>query len=649
MKLETLFNESHRATYCPEDNNLRLYIGRVPREEYLWLKGCGFRALYKQREAGQGDFVATWTPSRRDIALAYAGLIEDEDAGPEERAADRAERFGGYCEKRRAEAEGQADKYEAGPSAFGNQDRGRAVRAADRADRVAGRAVDAWDKAEYWQRRTAGVIAHRLYLSSPAVRMGRIKTLESELRKYEGSLANQRKVWAAYCKLREMEAGEAQTAAVLRFVGSLSGMSVYLHPRAAGLVNPYMRGNPVSLYSLMTCEADPITGAEALALWFSDHSEPGAGPWFRHYEMRLAYEHQMLEAQGGRAAFVEMEVGGFLGNHQIRKVNKSPATGRVVSVTLRMQGNRWGNEAKPGEYYDKAFNIERLPSDAYRAPTEEEKAAFSDKRKAEKKAAKEKAIPCPLINPTDEDAERLQEMWNDKGARSPEHRQKVLRITQAEYSARSGGTYARCSTVVLCETGHEHRTRYGSCITRHDCCKVRQTYGTGSYTHLPRRVIVLTDVPQKAIPWAAMEKARASCPSEESMWDRLPEVAECVRGGTSAREGKDQLLADAEYVGWIRRESWSQVPFTEKGIAALKAWEAEDKAAPVVAASAPVAERAAVGTVARAARAFGESPSGPPETCGPCSATVFAAVVSIMPVPAAVVDSLPRVQAEFSL
>lgn len=92
------------ATYCPEDNKLRLYVGRVPREEYLKLRADGWVALHKQREAGQGDFAATWTPSRRDTALQYADMIEDEDAGPEERAADRAERFGDYRDKRTTEA-----------------------------------------------------------------------------------------------------------------------------------------------------------------------------------------------------------------------------------------------------------------------------------------------------------------------------------------------------------------------------------------------------------------------------------------------------------------------------------------------------------------------------------------------------------------
>ena len=29
------------ATYCPEDNKLRLYVGRVPRDEYLKVRADG--------------------------------------------------------------------------------------------------------------------------------------------------------------------------------------------------------------------------------------------------------------------------------------------------------------------------------------------------------------------------------------------------------------------------------------------------------------------------------------------------------------------------------------------------------------------------------------------------------------------------------
>lgn len=246
----------YRATYSPESNKLYLYVGRVPRDEYLKLRAEGWKALHKQREAGGGDFVATWTPSRRDTALEYAGIIEDEDMGPEERAADRAERFAGYREKRTVEATGRADTYDAGPSAHGFQSAARAERAAARHDRQAGRAVDAWDKAEYWQRRTAGVISHALYKSSPSVRMGRIKTLEADLRKEQAEIEQASKIYKSWQAVAAMTDTEAQLIAAKRLADSYFSGGDAIHPRT---------GQKQSLWRMLGDEQDPITGAEAAA------------------------------------------------------------------------------------------------------------------------------------------------------------------------------------------------------------------------------------------------------------------------------------------------------------------------------------------------------------------------------------------------
>ncbi len=601
------------ATYCPEDNKLRLYIGRVPRDEYLALRAEGWKALHKQREAGQGDFVATWTPERRDTALRYAGCIDDEDAGPEERAADRAERFAGYCEKREAEAGGHADKFESGPAVHGYQNRARAVRAADRHDRSAGRAVDAWEKAEYWQRRTAGVISHRLYLSSPAVRMGRIKDLEANIRRTEKSreeYESTRNLWLK-CQAETDVGKQDKLAARLAYVehgdyiNPHSGRKRYLFDFSAVDVDGDAREGV----------EDPCTGAELCALYLSRHGPLAPeGPWLTHFRLRLAYENQMLEAQGGRAAFVEMEAGGWLGNRQIQKVNKSNATGRVVSVELRYMSetDKWGNawrDGKGARMLSALINVERLAANAYRAPTDEERAKFlADKKQAAKVASAERAGVCPLINPTDDDAERLQELWNEK-AKEAAHRQKVVRMTQAQYSARSQGTFCSCGTVTVCETGYEHRSSsMCSQITRHDVFKVRKTSGEGDGWNRPDRVIVITDKPQKAIPWAALEKARALCPSEESMWDKLPAIkANLSRSWLSDMD--EGLMNDARYVGWVSIQSMSQVYWTEKGAAAMKEFEAEDKRPAVVAASAPVVapvSRVAVSAVDAAPRVQAE-------------------------------------------
>lgn len=516
------------STYCPEDNKLRLYVGRVPRDEYEKLRDAGWTNTPKQ----SCDFVATWTPSRYATALEYGeGTVEDEDQTPEDRAADRAERFAGYREKRLGEATGFADKYEAGPSAHGFQSEARAQRAETRHDRVGGYAADAWSKAEYWQSRTAGVISHALYSSLPGVRMGRIKELEAELRKLEKSLAEYAENYRKCVQVSQMQDAEKQTAAAIQFFGGY-GYSAYdyKHPRPEQVLNSHIRETGSSIYGLLTLSESEyghdITGAEACQMWLARHSEPATDTqWTRHLKLRLAYENQMLEAQGGRAAHVEMQVGGFIGGRQIHRVCKSPVTGRVVSVFVKgpkVQG--WVYQARnvPGtDYALYQIETERLPADAYRAPTTEELAAFQQEKKSAKATAPKKP-ECPLVNPTDADAERLQVIWNEKARADQEARNKrngytlsdftpstVLRVTQATYSAHSKGTYCSASTRSVFAGGHECELNYNAAHKMRDkyglpVCQVRRTSG-GNYQ--ASRVIVITDKPQKPFPAAVWEVA----------------------------------------------------------------------------------------------------------------------------------------------
>ena len=91
---------NYTATYSPQDNKLRLYsVSRLDSETYAEARKLGF--IYAPK---QGFIVAPmWTPGREDWLLKLAGSIEDEDSTTEERAADRAERFNGYSDKRGAE------------------------------------------------------------------------------------------------------------------------------------------------------------------------------------------------------------------------------------------------------------------------------------------------------------------------------------------------------------------------------------------------------------------------------------------------------------------------------------------------------------------------------------------------------------------
>jgi len=544
MNKPELFDESHSATYCPEDNKLRLYIGRVPRDEYEALRAEGWTSTPKQ----DCDFVAHWTPSRRDTALSYAGTIDDEDTPPQERAADRAERFSGYQEKRLDEATGYADSYDNKPSAHGFQSESRANRAVARHDRIGDRAGDQWSKAEYWQRRTSGVIEHALYKSEPSVRMGRIKILEAEERKHLEHLESRRKKWRNWQKLAAMEDAGSQTKLVHHYVGGDgSNGHDYKHPRPETVTNEHIREHGSSLWTLMGMVereygTSDITGAEACALYFAGNREPHADDqdeWAVHYALRLSYERQMLEAQGGRAGALEIIPGGWLlvgrrgrpsEARQIHKVNKSPTSGRVVSVLVQdnqpSTHNHWGNPYPAGETHllSHTVEIERAGPDCYRPPTEEELTEFNARIKAQK--AKRKAAappPLALINPGDEDAERLQVIINERHAAEWIRRHgkphasygpktaEVERITQAVYSANSGGSYSTAETRTLHANGEiadrESNMWSSAAEARAKArgpalCKIR----IAGYD--PIRVLIITDKPQKALPAATWEPVK---------------------------------------------------------------------------------------------------------------------------------------------
>lgn len=528
----------HTATYSPEDNKLRIYPGsridnELTEDEYKEFKAAGYRWAAKQE-----CFVCPrWTPTAEDWALRLAGEIGDEDYSYEERAADRAERFTDYRDKRAGEAGAHADTFEAGPSAFGHQNRARAERQARRHDRHRGHAVSQWSKAEYWQHRTAGVIRHALYKSSAHVRRGRILAIEADQRKHAKSREEYAKRYAAWQRVLTLEGGnepigpvadwrreltaESSPAAKLAYMLANSSQTWgdYKHPR---------QDRTTSLYMLLSDVADPITPYEAAALWLDGKSEPdspdsGPARWAAHYELRLTYERAMLAEEGGTAAEAEIEPGGWFGRHQVLKVNKSPATGRVVSVGIWGPHDWRKNADGTPQMGIQNLNVERMGEGAYRPPTEEERAAFAASQAAAKKerAAKAKANPAPsLINPTDNDAERLQAAWNAaaaaRHARENERNHgtlrdyvpsQVLRMTQAEYAEKSKGGRSSYETAAVCENGLTPRKwdERGHRATNPPIAfKIRQTYPSGGWSASAHRVIVITDKPQKPLPldWA---------------------------------------------------------------------------------------------------------------------------------------------------
>jgi len=407
-----LSNAQYSATYCPDDNKLRIYCGRVERPTYEWLRGLGYVATPKQSCA----FVATWTPAREDAALAMIGDnddISDESESPEERAADRAERFSGYLDNRRAEAGAMADTFDNGPTAFGHQSRERAARQAARHDRHRTGATSQWSKAEYWQARTAGVILHAIYKASPRVRRGRILTLEAEQRAYPKD----------------------------------------------------------------------------------------SGRWGAHVYLRLTYERAMLENEGGSAGNVEMEIGGRIGSYLILQIHKSNVTKAVVSVTVSTPGaNVWGRAVNRQK-----INIQKFGEDIYTAPTPDDLAEAKALIGARSDAMKASNATAPkLLNPTDEDAQKLQDAWNDATTAKRSFYGKgkppaaVARMTQAAYSARSKGDYSPASSVFVGPDYVPTHQQYRGNVADGAAFKIRQI-SPGDYCGC-NCVVIITDKPRHPIP-----------------------------------------------------------------------------------------------------------------------------------------------------
>lgn len=618
----------HRATYCPEDNKLRFYPdwsdGDFEKED---LKAAGYRWASKQ----ECYVCPRWTPTAEDAALDYVLEIEDETYSPAERAADRAERFAGYRDKRRAGAHSFADRM--GSGSIGFQDQRKADRAARRRDRLAGHSLTQWDRAEYWQSRTAGVINNAIGKENPATRRTRIKQLEADQRKQLASLKERAERLSAWAKVATMEGGdillplteegygitsEANEAGRMAYTLANVNCRVILpHPNsaandyAAELHGEYHRG--FSPYEMLTNKGrygsfdgfERLTPRHVAKLYLEHVGDPSDSDdygrrWERHYQLRLDFERAMLGEEGGAATDAEIVPGGFIfmrgemgrwcletapsGWVQVQRVHKSRSTGKASSVEV------WGEYGHRGETKPMLVkvDIERFGADRYRTPTAEELQAFNDSQKAAKKAkakAKSTKPQAPqLINPTPESAELLQAMLNDLERDERTH-SKTINSTQAAYSSQSKGSYSDAETISIGEKGLPMRNYYtaeNDSYQRFCVFKVRTYTGGGK----AKRVVIITDKPQKPLPFDLIDQKRAECPTEEShgrafaeLFNRRSEWGYEFNGFSGEeRATASQLRKDFGYLGWCRIECANQCDLTTKGAEVLEKWRAVLKA-----------------------------------------------------------------------
>jgi phospholipid N-methyltransferase len=338
------------ATYSPEDNKLRLYpVTRLDKKTYERVRGEGFIWAPKQEL-----FVApAWSPSREDLLIELCREIGDEDTSLVDRAAERAERFQDYSEKRADEAQTAretvskiADNIPFGqPILVGHHSERHARKDAERIENGMRKAVQLWDTAKYWKQRAAGAIRHAKYKELPGVRHRRIKGLESEKRKQERRIAESER----YLKL--WQHGNMTPEFALKIAAT---DRIYFRDGD----DPY----GTSAYTLLTQNKVMPEECARRSIGIHTCSIEFANRWLAHLNNRLEYERAMLEESGGLAADrFNIEIGGQV-----------LARGEWVTVLRVNRVNGVISSLRTTARYVPIVSIEKVKD--YRAPSAEDAA-----------------------------------------------------------------------------------------------------------------------------------------------------------------------------------------------------------------------------------------------------------------------------------
>tara|TARA_R110002072_G_scaffold298960_2_gene473728 strand:- start:16325 stop:17797 length:1473 start_codon:yes stop_codon:yes gene_type:complete len=469
------------ATYSAEDNKLRLYASdRLDAELFERVKEMGFRWAPKQ-----GLFVAPrWTPGREDFCIELAKEITAEGTTMAERAEAKIERLNALSEKR----DGQARSFQSAancisgriadgqPILIGHHSERRARKDRERMESAQKSALKAADAVDYWNYKAAGVACHANRKSAARVVKRRIKTLLAELRSHQRDINHAnlcREMWEAM----PAKAGETDYPALVeRMAGGVIG---------TGPLAPKPKEG--SYWSMLG--KGEITAAEVVEKCRSHFSYLSESPyrfrWIQHTLNRLAYERgEMGDVPRFEGEITPVILQAFAREHGADKP-KATATengfklGSIVALPLHIADGKETTLALE-EWRD------LMQAAGYQA---EIKA-----RKAPKKQA------SPLINPSLEEARKLQELWNlcrrEKtytGATDHEE------TSQESYSRHSQGDYGRYRTISIDASG---KRIWGGFAEREEkpvpVCRVR--VGSGGQLYSADSVVILTDKPSKALP-----------------------------------------------------------------------------------------------------------------------------------------------------
>lgn len=478
----------HEATYSAEDNKIRIYFSYfLDKEEYQRVKNLSFQNAPKQ-----GCHFAVWSPEREDFALEMAGEITPEGSTLAERAAAKAARLDGLSEKnaRKANsfhsaANALSQRFSYGqPILIGHhsersarRDKARMESAMSQANRCAG-------MVEYWNYRATAVERHANYKNRDDVRERRIKTLLAELRGYQRDLNESYaaiKFWEKIEKLKEQDA-EKFAKAVRHYSG-------------------YGHLSPFGTYS--DIENGKITPDEALEVSLEHHykivESQTKSRWITHTLNRLAFERAELgEVERFDGDLTPVILQAFLREHGA----DSP----------KASASEIGFKAVSGVYFPVHISADLvteldLSADAWRDLMQA--SGYEVPAKKPRRASSSEKVTLPLINPTREDAEKLQALWNARMVKLAEGKQYVTakaavikELTQAQYSANSKGTYSAFETIELMSNGDEVSTKW-ECGTRvktgEAVCRIRVSTAS-SETYKPAAIIFISDKPCKSLP-----------------------------------------------------------------------------------------------------------------------------------------------------
>ena len=481
------------ATYSAEDNKLRLYcVSRLENETFQAVKANGFRWAPKQEL-----FVAPkWTPGREDFCIELAGEITAERTTIVERAEAKAERLDAIAVKREQQsnsfhdaANRIAQRFEFGqPILVGHHSERKARKDQERMHSAMDKAVKAQKAVSYWNYRAEGVERHANMKGNASVRARRIKTLLAELRDRQRDVNHAKICVKLWTKVAAIADAEERAKAVKHYAGAHI---------ATGSAAPYYSGD--SVWSML--ESGTIMPDEAVQKCLAHHEFQAENPyalrWIAHILNRLAFERSELGdvmRYDGELSAVILQA--FAREHGAHKPQATKiAEGWTVASTVDLP-------AHIGASNTLALDVEGwrdlMQASGYvvLAPTPRRKSG---------------ATSMPLINPTQEEAEKLQAIWNAKaqerggattlgGVKGSE----VRRVKQATFSANSKGSYSAFTTIELDRNGHKVWTSYKG-KSAEPVCRVRTGPGGGS-VYSPESILVIKDKPQKALPieWVAV-------------------------------------------------------------------------------------------------------------------------------------------------